>query len=68
MNLTVILEREPEGGYSAHIPGLRGCLSQGETREEALANIREALELWLESQAEMAREDSVTRETETLSL
>lgn len=47
--LKVILEKEPEGGYSAHVPSLPGCASQGETVEEALANIREAIELYLES-------------------
>jgi predicted RNase H-like HicB family nuclease len=36
------------GGYSASVPAFPGCFSQGETREEALSNIREAAELWLE--------------------
>jgi len=43
----VIIEPEPEGGYSVHIPALPGCASQGETIEEALANIKEAIELYL---------------------
>ncbi|CUU03668.1 MAG: type II toxin-antitoxin system HicB family antitoxin [Fimbriimonadales bacterium] len=46
---TVILEREEEGGYHAFCPALKGCHSQGETLEEALANIREAIEAYLES-------------------
>ncbi len=45
----VILEPEPEGGYAVWVPVLPGCVSQGETREEALANIREAIQCYLES-------------------
>lgn len=44
----VILQPEPEGGYSVYVPALPGCASQGETPEEALANIREAIDLFLE--------------------
>lgn len=49
MHYTVILEREDEGGYHAFIPALRGCHSQGETLEEAIENIREAIAAFLES-------------------
>ena len=45
----VALAAEDGGGYSVSVPGLPGCVSQGETREEALAMIREAIELYLES-------------------
>lgn len=48
-NYTVIFEREAEGGYHAFCPALKGCHSQGETYEEALANITEAIELYIES-------------------
>ncbi|MBI4233784.1 MAG: type II toxin-antitoxin system HicB family antitoxin [Chloroflexi bacterium] len=48
-HFTVILEREEEGGYHALCPALKGCHSQGETMEEALANIKEAIEAYLES-------------------
>lgn len=41
--LTVILEPEEDGGYSVHCPALPGCSSQGDTLEEALDNIREAI-------------------------
>jgi len=68
MKLKVVLEREGDGGYSVSVPGLRGCHSQGDTREEALANIREALELWLESQADMVGEDVELCETEFIAL
>ena len=40
---------EPEGGYSAQVVELPGCISQGETREETLKNIREAIEGYLEA-------------------
>jgi predicted RNase H-like HicB family nuclease len=45
----VVLTPEEEGGYSVSVPGLPGCFSQGENREEALAMIREAIELYIES-------------------
>jgi predicted RNase H-like HicB family nuclease len=43
MKFTVILEPEEVGGYSVQCPALPGCASQGETLDEALANIREAI-------------------------
>jgi predicted RNase H-like HicB family nuclease len=46
---TVILREEPEGGYSVQCVELPGVLSQGENRKEALANIKEALEGYLEA-------------------
>ncbi len=48
MNLTVLLEPSDEGGFTAIVPSLPGCISEGNTREEALANIREAIALYLE--------------------
>ncbi|GAB6101512.1 hypothetical protein JCM16138_07350 [Thermococcus atlanticus] len=48
MKFKVVLEPQPEGGYVAYVPALPGCFSQGETREEALKNIKEAIELYLE--------------------
>ncbi|MDJ0648235.1 MAG: type II toxin-antitoxin system HicB family antitoxin [Xenococcaceae cyanobacterium MO_188.B19] len=48
-NYTVLLEKEPEGGYHAFCPILKGCHSQGDTVEEAIENITEAVELYLES-------------------
>lgn len=48
MKYTVALEREPDNGYVATVPILPGCVSQGDTREEALRNIREAIELYVE--------------------
>jgi predicted RNase H-like HicB family nuclease len=48
MRLTVILEPSEEGGFTALVPALPGCISEGGTREEALRNIREAIDLYLE--------------------
>jgi predicted RNase H-like HicB family nuclease len=48
MRYTVVLEQESDGGYIVHVPALPGCVSQGDSRDEALANIREAIELYLE--------------------
>jgi predicted RNase H-like HicB family nuclease len=45
---TVILEEEADGGYVATVPALPGCVSQGDTREEALRNMQEAAELYIE--------------------
>lgn len=44
----VVFQEETEGGFSVWVPDLPGCASQGETLEEALKNIKEAIELYLE--------------------
>jgi predicted RNase H-like HicB family nuclease len=46
---TVILEKESDGGYHAFCPILKGCHSQGDTFEETIENVTEAIELYLES-------------------
>ncbi|MBC7264984.1 MAG: type II toxin-antitoxin system HicB family antitoxin [Chloroflexi bacterium] len=48
MKVKVVLEASDEGGYTVYVPSLPGCISEGETIDEALANIREAIELYLE--------------------
>ena len=48
MRYTVIIEKGRESGYVAYAPALRGCVSQGETREEALRNIKEAIGVYIE--------------------
>jgi antitoxin HicB len=58
----VALTREDDGTYSVTVPALPGCASQGETRVEALAMIREAIALYIESL--MAHGDSVPRPVE----
>lgn len=48
MNLRVILEPSDDGGYTVLVPALPGCITEGETKEEALRNAREAIVLYLE--------------------
>ena len=48
MKFSVVLEPSDEGGYTVYVPSLPGCISEGDTVEEALANIREAIKLYLE--------------------
>ncbi len=48
MKFKVVLEPSEEGGYTVYVPSLPGCISEGETVEEAVENIREAIELYLE--------------------
>ena len=48
MKLRVVLEPSDEGGYTAIVPALPGCISEGDTRDDALANIQEAIRLYLE--------------------
>ena len=48
MKLKVVLEPSDEGGFTVYVPSLPGCVSEGETEKEALQNIREAIELYLE--------------------
>ena len=49
MNIKIVIEPGENGYIVAHVPALRACWSQGKTREEALANIREAIDLYLEA-------------------
>ena len=48
MKIRVVLEASEEGGYTVYVPSLPGCISEGETEEEALVNIKGAIELYLE--------------------
>ncbi len=48
MKLKIVLEPSDEGGYTVYAPSLPGCISEGDSKDEALANIREAIELYLE--------------------
>jgi len=57
--IVVILEPSDEGGFTAYAPELSGCISEGETKEEALANIREAIKLYLESAGDDLPPDDV---------
>jgi predicted RNase H-like HicB family nuclease len=48
MQIKVVLEPSEEGGYTVYVPSLPGCISEGDTMEEALSNIHEAIALYLE--------------------
>ena len=48
MKLKVVLEPSDDGGFTVFVPALPGCISEGESKEEAIKNIREAIELYLE--------------------
>lgn len=48
MKLKTVFEPSEDGGYTVYVPSLPGCISEGETIEEAEANIREAIELYLD--------------------
>ena len=47
MKLKIFFEKSEEGGYTAYAPSLPGCISEGDTMEEAVKNIKEAIELYL---------------------
>jgi predicted RNase H-like HicB family nuclease len=57
MNIKVIVELGEDGYFVAHVPSLKSCWSQGKTKEEALENIREAIDLYLESESTELSED-----------
>lgn len=57
MRLKVLIQPETDG-FSVSVPALPGCYSQGDTLEEALANIREAADLWLEVTADRAASEA----------
>jgi len=48
MKLQVVLEPSDEGGYTVYVPALPGCISEGDNIDEAMDNIQEAIELYLE--------------------
>ena len=48
MKFKIVLEPSDEGGYTVYVPSLPGCISEGDTEEDSLKNIQEAIELYLE--------------------
>ncbi len=64
MKLKVLIRHEPLGGYSVKVPALPGCYSEGETLDEAMVNIKEAAQLWLEVASEIQQEDQTIPEAE----
>ena len=61
MKVEVIIEKDESNYYVAEVPALPGCFSQGKTLAEAEANIREAIELWVEVMNEKAHRPSVRK-------
>lgn len=66
MRYKVVVEPQEEGGYTVYAPALPGCVSQGETIEEALFNIREAIEVYLESLKERGLSTPKVKEYEVV--
>jgi predicted RNase H-like HicB family nuclease len=61
MNIKVLVEPGEDGYFVAHVPSLKSCWSQGKTREEALENIREAINLFLEPEpTELEKDQELT--------
>lgn len=52
MKLEIVLEPSDEGGYTVTVPALPGCISEGDTHEDALKNIREAIQLYMDGPIE----------------
>jgi len=50
MEIKIVLEEQKDGGFTVYVPSLPGCISQGETIKDALKNIKEAIELYLETE------------------
>jgi predicted RNase H-like HicB family nuclease len=57
MKLKVLVHPAEEGGYWAEVPAMPGCISEGESFDETLANIREAAAGWLDVSAEQGQSD-----------
>ena len=64
LNYRVLLRKEPEGGYTVIVPSLPGCVTYGETIEEAIEMSKEAIELYIESLK--AHQEEITTEENTL--
>ena len=57
MKYTIIIEKGRESGYVAYAPALKGCVSQGKTKAETRENVKEAIELYLETLDDNQRQD-----------
>ena len=62
MKLQIILEPSEEGGYTVTVPALPGCISEGDSLDEAVANIQEAIELYLEPNSIPDNKNLIIRE------
>lgn len=61
MKYLVYLEPQPEGGYTATVPALPGCISEGETKDEALENIKDAIKGYIHVLQKHGREDEIPK-------
>ena len=66
MRLKAINEPADEGGYTVYVPSLPGCISEGDTLDEARENIREAVEIYLEPAEELTVPEGVVVEDLTV--
>ena len=64
MKLKVVIHTDADGGFWAKVPALPGCVTEGDTREELMFNLREAIEGWLEVAAEDKSSDQDAELTE----
>ncbi|MBU1077896.1 MAG: type II toxin-antitoxin system HicB family antitoxin [Spirochaetes bacterium] len=64
MKLKVVLQPSDEGGYTVFVPSLPGCISEGDSKEDALKNIREAIQLYIEDvdDEEIIEEEAIIEE------
>jgi predicted RNase H-like HicB family nuclease len=66
VKIKVVLEPQEEGGYTVYVPSLPGCISEGDSKDAALRNIREAIELYLDadaSQVKRSKNDQIAEVT-----
>ena len=68
MKLKVIINAGEDSGFVAHVPALKGCWSQGPTREDALASVREAIEAWLEVEQDKAEQTGAPLDVELINV
>ena len=61
MNIKVVVHEAEEGGFWAEVPALPGCGSQGETMDELIANVREAIAGWLDADVALPKPGSRER-------
>lgn len=67
LKVSIVIEKD-ENGFYAYCPELEGCQTQGDTFEEAMANIKEAVELYLETLTDEEKKDYLSKEILTTTL
>jgi len=68
MKLKVVITAGEDSGFVAQAPASRGCWSQGSTRDEALANAREAVEAWLETEQDKDNQRDINADVELVTV